>query len=158
MENVQIGKYKEHLLDEFSPYAKDLISKLLEKDIKKRINARIALNHPWFDVFKSKEILNDIQDKDTIKRFVQNLKSYKSNSIIQETALSYLVHNYLDLKEVVNACKLFGKIDINGNGKITLDDLNKGLSKLLKKGDMLEEAKEIFNNLDDNRSNYLEYE
>ena len=88
MENVQIGKYKEHLLDEFSPYEKDLISKLLEKDIKNRINAGIALNHPWFDVFKSKEILNDIQDKDTIKRFVQNLKSYKSNSIIQETALA----------------------------------------------------------------------
>ena len=158
MENVQIGKYKEYLLDEFSPYAKDLISKLLEKDIKKRINAETALNHPWFDVFKSKEILNDIQDKDTIKRFVQNLKSYKTTSIIQETALAYLVHNYPDLEEVVNACKLFGKIDINGNGKITLDDLNKGLSKLLKKDNMLEEAKEIFNNLDDNRSNYLEYE
>ena len=158
MENVQIGKYKDYLLDEFSPYAKDLINKLLEKDIKKRINAETTLNHIWFDIFKSKEILNDIQDKDTIKRFVQNLKSYKSTSIIQETALAYLVHNYPDLEEVVNACKLFGKIDVNGNGKITLDDLNKGLSKLLKKDNMMDDAKQIFNNLDTNGSNYLEYE
>ena len=83
----------------------------------------MALNHPWFDVFKCKEILNDIQDKDMIKRFINNLKNYSSKSIIQETALAYLVHNYPDLEEVVNACKLFGKIDIKGNGKITLKEL-----------------------------------
>ena len=112
MQNVQIGKYKTVLLENYSPYAADLISKLLEKDIKKRINAETALNHPWFDVFKSKEILNDIQGKDTIKRFIKNLKNYRSNSIIQETALAFLVHNYPDLEEIVNACKLFGKIDI----------------------------------------------
>ena len=158
MQNVQIGKYKTSLLDDYSPYAADLISKLLVKDIKKRINAEAALNHPWFDVFKSKEILNDIQDKDTIKRFVKNLKNYQSNSIIQETALAFLVHNYPDLEEIVNACKLFGKIDINGNGKITVDDLNKGLCKLLKKNNMEEDAKKIFENLDTGGTNYLEYE
>ena len=158
MERVQIGKYKEHLLDNYSPYAKELIALLLEKDIKKRINAETALNHPWFDVFKSKEILNDIQDKDTIKRFIQNLKKYQSISIIQETALAYLVHNYPDLDEIVNACKFFGKIDVNGNGKITLEDLEKGLCKLFKNQNMKDDAKEIFENLDIEGNNYLEYE
>ena len=158
MEKVQIGKYKENLLDEYSPFAKELISLLLEKDIKKRINAETALNHPWFDVFKSKEILNDIQDKDTIKRFIKNLKKYQSISIIQETALAYLVHNYPDLDEIVNACKFFGKIDKNGNGKITLDDLSNGLCKLFKNKNMKDDAKEIFENLDNDGNNYLEYE
>ena len=158
MQNVQVGKYKTNLLEIYSPYAADLISKLLERDIKKRINAETALNHPWFDVFKSKEILNDIQDKDTIKRFVENLKNYQCNSIIQETALAFLVHNYPDLDEIVNACKLFGKIDLNENGKITVDDLNKGLCKLLKKSNMEEDAKKIFENLDTGGTNYLEYE
>jgi calcium-dependent protein kinase len=158
MQNVQIGKYKTSLLDDYSPYAADLISKLLVKDIKKRINAEAALNHPWFDVFKSKEILNDIQDKDTIKRFIKNLKKYQSISIIQETALAYLVHNYPDLDEIVNACKFFGKIDKNGNGKITLDDLSNGLCKLFKNKNMKDDAKEIFENLDNDGNNYLEYE
>ena len=158
MQNVQVGKYKTNLLEIYSPYAADLISKLLERDIKKRINAETALNHPWFDVFKSKEILNDIQDKDTIKRFVENLKNYQCNSIIQETALAFLVHNYPDLDEIVNACKLFGKVDLNENGKITVDDLNKGLCKLLKKSNMEEDAKKIFENLDTGGTNYLEYE
>ena len=158
MQNVQVGKYKTNLLEIYSPYAADLISKLLERDIKKRINAETALNHPWFDVFKSKEILNDIQDKDTIKRFVENLKNYQCNSIIQETALAFLVHNYPDLDEIVNACKLFGKVDLNENGRITVDDLNKGLCKLLKKSNMEEDAKKIFENLDTGGTNYLEYE
>ena len=158
MEKVLIGKYKSQLLDNYSPYAKDLVSKLLEKDIKKRINAETALNHPWFDVFKSKEILNDIQDKDTVKRFVKNLKNYTRTSLIQETALAYLVHNYPDLEELVNASKLFGKIDVNQNGKITLEDLSKGLCKLLKNKNMEEDAKKIFENLDIDGNNYLEYE
>ena len=158
MENVKIGKYKTKYLENYSPYAADLISKLLEKDIKKRLKAEVALTHPWFDVFKSKEILNDIQDKDTIRRFIENLKNYRSISLIQDTALAFLVHNYPDLEEIVEACKLFGKIDVNGNGKITLDELNNGLCKLLKKDNMEEEAKKIFENLDTDGDNYLEYE
>ena len=157
MQNIQIGKYKEHLLDEYSPYAKELVALLLEKNIKKRLNAEQALNHPWFDVYKCKDILTDIQDKDTIKRFIENLKNYKRGSIIQETALAFLVHNYPDLDEIVNACKLFGQIDTNGKGKITLNDFIEGLNKILKKN-MEEDAKKIFENLDEYSSGYLEYE
>ena len=158
LQNVLVGQYKSQLLDNYLPYAKDLVGKLLERDIKKRINAETALNHPWFDVFKSKEILNDIQHKEMIKRFVNNLKNYRRTSLIQETALTYLVHNYPDLDQVVNACKLFGKIDINGNGKITLIDLTNGLCKLLKNKNMEEDAKRIFENLDVEGTNYLYYE
>ena len=157
MQNIQIGKYKEELLNKYSPYAKDLVKALLEKNIKKRINAETALNHPWFDVFKCKEILTDIQDKDTIKRFIDNLKHYNRGSIIQETVLAYLVHNYPDLDEINNACKLFGQIDRNGNGKITLNEFIEGLNKILKK-DMEKDAKKIFENLDEYGSGYLEYE
>ena len=157
MQNIQIGKYKEHLLDNYSPYAKELVGLLLEKNIKKRINAETALNHPWFDVFKCKDILTDIQDKDTIKRFIENLKNYKRGTIIQETAIAFLVHNYPDLDEIINACKLFGQIDKNGKGKISLDDFKEGLNKILKK-DMEEDAKKIFENLDEYSTGYLEYE
>jgi calcium-dependent protein kinase len=157
MQNIQVGKYKEELLNNYSPFAKELVGLLLEKNIKKRINAEQALNHPWFDVYKCKDILTDIQDKDTIKRFIENLKNYKRGSIIQETALAYLVHNYPDLDEIVNACKLFGQIDTNGKGKITLNDFIEGLNKILKKN-MEEDAKKIFENLVEFESGYLEYE
>ena len=71
--------------------------------------------------------------------------------------MAFLVHNYPDLDEVVNACKLFGQIDKNGKGKITLNDFIEGLNKILKKN-MEEDAKKIFENLDEYSSGYLEYE
>jgi calcium-dependent protein kinase len=157
MQNIQVGKYKTELLDIYSPYAKELVGLLLEKNIKKRINAETALNHPWFDVFKSKDILTDIQDKDAIKRFIENLKNYKRGTIIQETALAFLVHNYPDLDEIVTASKLFGQIDQLGHGKITLNEFKEGLKRILKK-DMEEDAEKIFENLDEYGSGYLEYE
>ena len=91
------------------------------------------------------------------QRFIENLKNYKRGTIIQETAIAFLVHNYPDLDEIVNACKLFGQIDKNGKGKISLNDFIEGLNKILKKN-MEEDAKKIFENLDEYSNGYLEYE
>ena len=35
--------------DYFSPELKDLIKKLLEKDANKRLDAKKAMEHPWFE-------------------------------------------------------------------------------------------------------------
>ena len=158
LENVVNGKYKEELLDDYSVYAKDLISKLLERDIKKRLNAETALAHRWFQVFKSKEILNDIQDKDKIKKFIENLKNYRRGSTFQETALAFLVHNYPDLDEIVNANKLFSKIDKKGNGRINSEELYNGLNEIIKSTQLKQDTIKIFENLDVNGNNYIDYE
>ena len=41
------------------------------------------------------------------------IKVYKKDSIKQERALAYLVHNFSKMKDVVDACKLFKLNDIN---------------------------------------------
>ena len=105
--------------DKISKNALDLIQKLLNKDINKRISAQEALNHPWFKENKSKELYNEILNDKVLQKLLDNLKKYKKNSIIQETALAYLVHNFPQMKDVINACKLFNQIDLNGDGKIT---------------------------------------
>ena len=107
--------------------AKDLIRKLLTMDPNERITAEQALNHPWFKEQKSQEIYNSINDKDTMKSLISNLKLYKRTSVIQETALAYLVHNFPQFKDVINACKLFNQIDKSGDGKITKEELYRGL-------------------------------
>jgi len=49
IENVIKGEYHfEHeTFKNVSPQAKDLISKLLVKDVSKRFSAQEAYNHPW---------------------------------------------------------------------------------------------------------------
>ena len=151
-------KYNTEKLSKFSANTNDLISKLLEKDVNKRINAEQALEHKYFEEFKVKDLLNEIKDKKKIEKFVENLKNYKRKSILQETILAYLIHNFPDLEDISDACKLFDKIDAKGNGQISLDDLYIGLSVILESDKLKDDIVEIFSNLDTNKNNYLGYE
>ena len=160
MDNVTMGKYdlQTNPFDKVSKSCKDLIQKLLIMEPKKRINAQDALNHPWFKENKSKELFNQIKDESTLKKLLSNLKSYKRESIIQETALAYLVHNFPQMRDVINACKLFNQIDVNGDGKITKEELLKGLQGKMKSPTLAKDVDEIYKNIDMDNNGYIEYE
>ena len=156
--NVSQGIYNKHYLQSCSETTLDLIAKMLKKDYKLRINAEDAIKHKFFKQFKIKDILNNIEDESIIRKLVNNLKDYKSQSIIQEIVLAYLVHNFSDLEEVENACKLFNKIDINGDGKITFEILYKGISNYMHSSNLKSDILEIFEKLDKEHNNYIGYE
>ena len=160
MERVSVGKYdiQSSPFNKVSKNCIDLIQKLLIMDPKKRISAQDALNHPWFKDNKSKELFNQIKDESTLKKLIANLKAYKRDSIIQETALAYLVHNFPQMKDVVNACKLFNQIDVNGDGKVNQQELLKGLQSKIKSDTLAEDVEQIYKNIDMDNNGYIEYE
>ena len=160
IEKIKKGEYdiKTPPLDKLSPNALDLLQKLLTVDVNKRINIQEALNHPWIKEHNSKELYNKILDEKIAEKLLNNLKKYKKNSIIQETALAYLVHNFPQMKDVINACKLFNQIDLNGDGKITGEELYLGLKKRLNSDTLEDDVRNIFKNLDMNNDGYIEYE
>ncbi len=112
----------------------------------------------WFKENKSKELFNQIKDESTIKKLLSNLKTYKRVSVIQETALAYLVHNFPQMKDVVNACKLFSQIDVDGDGKINKEELLKGLKTKIKSSTLEKDVDAIYANLDMDNNGYIEYE
>jgi len=160
METVKTGKYDltSAPFDTISEEAKDLIRKTLEMDVDKRITAEEALNHPWFKTNKSKELFNKVKDVNTIKDLINNLKKYKRTSVIQETALAYLVRHFPHIKDVVNACKLFNQIDHSEDGRITKDELYNGINALYKSSSLKNDIDEIFKNLDMDNDGYIGYE
>jgi calcium-dependent protein kinase len=160
MERVSIGKYdlQSSPFNKVSKNGIDLIQKLLIMDPKKRISAQDALLHPWFKDHRSKELFNQIKDETTLKKLIANLKAYRKDSIIQETALAYLVHNFPQMKDVVNACKLFNQIDVNGDGKINKGELLKGLQSKIKSDTLEQDVEQIFKNIDMDNNGYIEYE
>ncbi len=156
--NIINKDYNHSRLSKYSEETRDLVSVLLEKDTEKRINAETALNHKFFQLFKVKEMFNEIKDQSQVQKFVNNLKTYKRESVLQETTIAYLVHNFPDKQEIIDACKLFNKIDLKDNGQITLNDFHIGLSFLLGNDELRDNMVEIFENLDSNNNNYLGYE
>ena len=158
IKKILLSDYDKNKLQKKCKPCIDLIDKLLERDVKKRIRADTALAHKWFQIYKSYEIRVDIEDPKLIKTYIDNLKNYKKSSEIQEIALAYLVHNHPELEEVDNACKFFGIIDKKGNGKINKEELYNGLSEIYKSDKLKEDVEKIFENLDINKDLYLEYE
>ena len=150
--------YDTDYLSKFSKNSQDLINKLLDREVNRRINSELALDHKYFEEFKSKELLNEIKDKKKIQKFIENLKSYKRKSILQETILAYLIHNFQDLDDIDDAYKLFNQIDAKGNGKVNLEELYYGLSIIIESDKLRDDIVEIFANLDTDKNNYLTYE
>ena len=162
IESVKNGKidYSSPPFNKLTKNCLDLLKKLLNKDPEQRISAQEALNHKWFDAYDSQQIFNSIKDEKTIKILIHNLKTYKRDSIIQDVALAYLVHNFPQMKEVINANKLFNQIDTNGDGKINKNDLKKGLSEKAKTDHkaLEKDIDQIYKNIDMDKNGYITYE
>ena len=161
MTNVLRGNLdlKSHPFNSCSSEVLDLLQKLMTMDVIKRIDAEKALNHKWFNKYKVKEQFNLIRDEKIVHKFIENLKNYKVNSVLSETALAYLVHNFGDKEnQVTNAYKLFNQIDKNGDGKINKSELYEGLKKRTNSSTLKNDVELIFKNIDADNNGYIQYE
>ena len=155
---IDLEKYP---LSVTSSKAKNLLKKLLESDPKKRITAEEALNDEWFKcrqvMTKETSALFKVKNPDIL---LNNLINYKSDNPLRCAVLAYLVHNNMQLDQVHDAIKLFNKLDINGDGQISKDELYIGLKDYLEmSGDELKKKVDIiFNNIDTDHNGYIEYE
>ena len=156
--NLNLEKYPWSVI---SLKAKDLIKKLLETDTKKRITAEEALNNEWF---KCKQVntqetsgLFKVKNPDLL---LNNLINYRTDNPLRCAVLAYLIHNNMQLEHVHEAIKLFNKMDLNGDGQISKDELYIGLKDFLElSGDKLKNNVDIiFNNLDTDHNGFIEYE
>lgn len=149
---------KSYPFPNLSKEALNLLKALLTLDPSKRISAEEAIKHPWLINNNAKKKFNHIKSSLIITRYIENLKHYKTDSIIQETALAYLVHNYPQSEDVINACKLFNQIDTNGDGKINKSELFKGLKDRIQSPSLEEDVEIIFRNIDGDNNGFIEYE
>ena len=136
-----------------------LLTQLLEINVPKRLSARDALNHPWFKDFACKEYFNQIGDKKIVEKLINNLKKSKNLTILQKISMAYLIHNYPQMKDVINASKLFNKMDEDVDGKIYKRDFYESIEKHFKNVVITQEDVElIYKNIDINNNGYLDYE
>ena len=163
LENVKKGVYDKwsYPFPLLSPHAKDLITKLLQYDPKKRLSAEQAIEHPWFKTaeFKKKDKVNAIAPE-LAKELIQNMTKYKSDNILKCAVIAYLVHHITNTEECNEASKLFIKIDLNSDGKIEKHELVHGFEKYwgISKKEAKEKVDLIFANIDTDFNGFIEYE
>ena len=105
---------------------RDLVSKLLEKDVEKRYSAKEALEHPWFIKYGGRALYSNFSEEE-IKPFVNNLLNYYYNSKIQQLVIAFLVHNLPNTASSILILKLFRNFNKSGNCKLSKEELINGL-------------------------------
>ena len=159
MHKIEIGKYNKNDIRfvEHSEEAKDLVYKLLEKNINKRLSAKEALNHPWFEKYGGRNLFCNFRPDD-IKPYIENLFHYKYNSKLQELVVAFLVHNLSNNDETLIILKMFRYFNKAGDCKLTKAELTNGLYKYKDKNEVDEMVDIIFERLDGDNNGYIEYE
>ena len=153
---IKNGKYNfdEEKWDIISNDAKDLIKNLLIKDPDKRYSAEKALNHPWI----VKHRRNKIIDKKKLNEVVYNLKNYSEKLKLQQLTLAYIVHNLIPKEDCEFIKEIFIIFDESGSGKLTKDQLIKGLNNVLSQKESEEEVNRLMSYIDLDGSGFIEYE
>ena len=159
IEKIKKGVYDDEnkrLLNS-SEEVQDLVHKLLEINIKKRLSAHEALQHPWFYKFKGKSLYSNISI-DEIKQYLDRLRNFQINSKFEQMVLAFIVHNINDNDEIKDILKIFRLFNINDDGKLTKNELYHGLIKYYKEEDIKNEINDIYFMLDGADRGFLEFE
>ena len=155
-QSIKEGKYNfdDEKWDDISNDAKDLINNLLIKDINKRYSAKQALSHPWIKNHRKNKII----DKQKLNEVVQNLRNYSAKLKLQQLSLAYIVHNLTSKEDCDFLREVFIAFDESGSGKLTKDQLIKGLNIVLTPEESEKEVNRLMSIIDVDGNGFIEYE
>ena len=140
-----------------SPEVRDLVNKLLEKNIEKRYSAKDALKHPWFEKYGGRALFSNF-DEEEIKPYIENLLKYTFNSKIQQLVIAFLVHNLPSTESSILILKLFRHFNKSGNCKLSKDELREGLYAYKPREEIDKIIDNLFLMLDGDNDGFVEYE
>ena len=157
--NIKKGSFnhKHRKLLAASLDVQDLVKKLLEVNVAKRLSAAEALKHPWFTKFVGKSLYMNIE-KEKVKMYLDRLVQYEINSKFRQMCIAFIVHNVPDTDETKDILKIFRLFDSNDDGRLTKDELYNGLVKYVNQQFIKEKIDDIFLILDGANNGYIEYE
>ncbi|CDW74871.1 protein kinase domain containing protein [Stylonychia lemnae] len=106
----------------------DLLKKMLTKEAQKRVSCQEALDHPWI-----RKLGKAFVDKSEITAALNNLRNFKIVGKLQQAALTFIVTQLLGKSEIDPFRKVFNKLDRNGSGMVTREELLQMFKKYLGK-------------------------
>lgn len=137
-----------------SKEAKDLILKMLIYDPKERISASEGISHPWIStLYKGDKLLH----QPIATQSLQQLKHFMVGQKLKQAAMSIIVTQFLSETDKKQQQELFQAIDINGDGKLSKEELKEGCLKVFGKQMNDEQIDAIFDKVDIDMSGSIDY-
>lgn len=95
--------------------AKDLISKLLERQADMRLTAEEAYQHPWIQ----QEVIKQNKSVEIGSEVIANMRSYMDTVNLKRTTLTFIASRIPE-DQIKILRDTFSKFDANGDGRLTL--------------------------------------
>ncbi|CAD8149985.1 unnamed protein product [Paramecium octaurelia] len=151
LQNIEIGKYEFDPEDwcKISDEAKNLIKKMLTKDYTLRISAQEAFNDPW--------IQKNAPNAPIDFKAINNLSSFFGKNKVRAALMQFISTNLMTNAEKEELLNEFKKIDKDGNGQISKEEL---LQVYLKQYDEIKAKQmvdDIFDKVDMNKSGFVDF-
>jgi len=155
MDKVAIGKleFNQAEWQSVSEEAQKCIKKMMEYDPNNRYSAQQALNDPWFKMILGETAI----DKPLTISALTNLKHFRAERKLQEATWVFLVSYLSTREEKGQLLSAFQLLDLNGDGKLSRDELIVGYQKILGLQHAEEEVDAIMRAVDNNNSGTIDY-
>ncbi|KAH7427567.1 hypothetical protein KP509_10G049500 [Ceratopteris richardii] len=102
--------------------AKDLVQKMLKKDVKERLTIQQVLSHPWLRVD------GEAPDKPLDIAVLSRMKNFRAMNKLKKLALK-VIADRLSEEEITGLKEMFKSMDTDNSGTLTYDELKVGLAK-----------------------------
>lgn len=128
---------------------------MLTKEPTERITAEQAKNHEWIIGIEECKAHNS-----DLRFSLRMMKEFNSNIGLQKAILTYFATHSIPEKEEIRIRELFNSLDIDKDGNLSLEDLQKGYEEIFGEGKSKiakQEAEKIIRNLDLNKNGMIDY-
>ena len=145
-----------------SSSAKDLVTKLLEFNADKRFSAQEAINHKWIqEKHEAIGLIEKVEDG-VWRNVLDSIKNFNAKEKLQQATIAFIIHFQFASQENKELKKIFKKLDLNGDGRLTYKELKEGFIKLNPEerisGITEADLNRIIEDVDQDMNGYIEYE
>lgn len=152
---VRVGKYsfKGSEWRCISAEAKELITKMLDMKPERRPSAVEALHDKWFLQVSNTPAL---ETQIYLESF-ENLKKFHADKKLQQAVMAFITSQLVTKEDTKQLTQAFRKLDTNGDGKLSKEEMFKGYSELLGAQQAEPEVERIMAEVDVDANGYIEY-
>ena len=147
-------------MTELSELAKELMSKMLERNVDLRYSADECLKHKWMKIYNEK---SEVMKTEVVTSALNNISNYNATEKLQQATMAYIVHFISFNKEVEDLKTVFNEFDKNKDGLLSFEEIdhaftryctNKGLQNFTQKNKLIQMLDEI----DTEKTGHISYE